>query len=126
MSIKFKPTPKRNPQNIGAEPKYYATAVSKGKTDIDGLSKIVANSSTVSRADTYAVIISLLETIVNEFSEGRSVDLGKLGKFSVSIQSEGVDKPENLTSNKIKGARINFAPGAELKVMLNNLKFAKE
>ena len=125
MSIQFKPTPKRNPQNIEADPKYYATAVSKGKTDIDVLSKLVANASTVSRADTYAVIISLLETIMNELSEGRMVDLGKLGKFAVSLQSEGAEKPEELTMKQIKGARLNFTPGTELKEMLAALKYAK-
>ena len=126
MSILFKATPKRNPQDIEAEPKYYATAVTKSKTGIDELSETVASASTVSRADTYAVIISLLETIIKEFKAGRTVDLGKLGRFTISLKSEGVEDPKDLTSAHVKDAKINFYPGKELKEMLNNLKFTKE
>ena len=126
MSISFKPTSKRNPQDVTAAPRYYATAVSKNKTDIDVLSEMVSGSSTVSRADTYAVIISLLETIIQEFKSGNTVELGKLGKFALSLQSEGVEAPEDLTSKNIKNVRINFYPGKELKNMLGNLEYSKE
>ena len=125
MSVEFKPTPKRNPQNITAEPLFYATAVSNHKTGIDELSGRVSDSSTVSRADTYAVIISLLETIIKEFKAGNTVELGKLGRFSISLQSEGVPTPEELSSNHIKGAKINFRPGVELKEMLASLSYSK-
>ena len=82
-------------------------------------------ASTVSRADTYAVIISLPDTIINEFKAGRTAEPGKPGRFAISLQGEGVEMPEDLTSNNIKGAKINFSPDIELKNMLAKLSHQK-
>jgi len=125
MSVLFKSTAKKNPQALNEPAKYYATAVNKGKSDIDYLSKLVAQASTVSKADTYAVLISLIEVITNELSQGRSVHLGMLGHFKISLQSKGADSPQQLTSDYIKKAKINYRPGQELTDMLNNLKYEK-
>ena len=106
MSISFKASAKINPQEPTAAPRYYATAVSQSKVDIDELSDLIADKSTVSRADTYAVIISMLEQVMKDLAAGRSVVLGKLGKLSISLQSEGVDTAEELTSAQIKKAKM--------------------
>lgn len=125
MSISFKANPKVNPQEPTAPPRFYATAVHKGQVHIDELSELIADKSTVSRADTYAVIISMLEQIMQDLAAGRSVVLGKLGKFSISLNSEGADTAEELTSAHIKKAKIIYRPGSELKDMLSTLKYNK-
>ena len=125
MSINIKTVAKKNPREPGAPAKYYAQAVPKGKTDIDALSKMISREGTVSRSDVYAVIISSLEAIMNELKEGRSVYLGKMGSFSISLSSEGAETPDEFTSSAIKKARIVFRPGLELKEMLKMLKYEK-
>ena len=126
MSIKFKPIARKNLKAPNDPPKFYAIAESKGKTDIDALSKLVARESTVSRTDVYAVIMSLLDAVAYELNEGRSVMLGKLGSLSVSISSEGAVTAEELSSSAIRKARIVYRPGKELKKMLTTLDFEKK
>ncbi|PKP29956.1 MAG: DNA-binding protein [Bacteroidetes bacterium HGW-Bacteroidetes-17] len=125
MSISFKAIAKKNPQSPTEPLRFYASAVSGKNVDIDELAKLIADNSTVSRADTYAVIISMLEQIMKDLAAGRSVVLGKLGKFSISLHSEGAATAEELTSAQIKKATINYRPGNELKDMLAILKFEK-
>lgn len=125
MSIAFKATQKINPQQPTAARKFYATVVHKDQVNIDELPVIIADKSTVSRADTYAVIISMLEQIMHDLAAGRSVVLGKLGKLSISVHSEGMATAEELTSLQIKKAKINYRPGVELRDMLKILKYEK-
>ena len=125
MSVKFKVIQKRNPRDITAAPKSYAIAVSDGTVDIDRLSVLVGDGSTVRQNDIYAVIIGLVNVIQGELSEGRSVNLGKLGTFSISLSSDPSDTPEEVSASNIKSARVNYRPSKELKNMLKTLSYTK-
>ena len=125
MSVLFKTTAKKNPRDLTAKPKYYATAIQRDVTTIDELSQIISSNSTMSRADVYGVVIELLERINFELKEGRSVNLDKLGRFRLALRSEGADKPEEVTSRQIKSAKIIFSPAKEMREMLNTLKYVK-
>jgi predicted histone-like DNA-binding protein len=126
MSIKYKTIARKNLQKPADPVKYYAIASASGKTDIDKLSQLIANNSTVSRTDVYAVIMGLLETVTEELAEGNTVSLGKLGSFTVNVKSDGVETAEAVTAATIKGAKIVYRPGTELKNMLKTLKFEKK
>ncbi len=126
MSIKFKPVAHKNLQNPTAPPKYYAVAEKQGITDLDDLALQIAQKSTVSRADVYAVIISFVENTIGELKAGRTVKLGKMGSFSISLSSNGMETPEDVTSQSIKKAKMLYRPGAELKEMLKSLKYEKK
>ena len=41
MSIKFKVLPKKNPQDITAPEKYYATSIANGETTLESLAEMV-------------------------------------------------------------------------------------
>jgi predicted histone-like DNA-binding protein len=125
MAVNFKVIQKKNPQDLLATPKSYAIAISNGTSDIDRLAKLVGDGSTVRQNDVYAVIIGLVNTITDELSEGRSVRLGKLGMFSISVSSEGSDTAEEVNATNIKSAKVRYRPSTELKGMLNALKFNK-
>ncbi len=123
--VNFKPVAKRNPQNFDETPKFYAYAVAKETANIDRLSELIADGSTVRQNDVYAVIIGLVNAIQGELKNGRKVTLGKLGTFSLGLSSEGVDEEEKLTASQIIKARIKYRPGNEIKDMLKTLRYAK-
>jgi predicted histone-like DNA-binding protein len=125
MAVKFRVIQKKNPQDLAAAPKSYAIAVSDGTVDIDRLSVLVGDGSTVRQNDIYAVIIGLVNVIQGELSEGRSVNLGKLGTFSIGVSSNGSDTEEEVTASNIKNAKVNYRPGKELKNMLKTLSYTK-
>ncbi|MBE0650640.1 MAG: HU family DNA-binding protein, partial [Bacteroidales bacterium] len=80
----------------------------------------------VSRTDVYAVIMGLLETVADELADGNTVSLGKLGTFTVNLKSDSAETADAVTAATIKGAKIVYRPGAELKDMLKTLKFEKK
>jgi predicted histone-like DNA-binding protein len=125
MSVKFKTIKRKNLQDPTAPPKNYAIVNSQEVTDIDGLAALISDKSTISRPDVYAVIIAMLEVIVKELAAGRAVKLGKLGTFSVSLSSEGIEATEEVTAALIKKARVIYRPGMEIKDMLKILKYEK-
>ena len=126
MSIKFKAVQKPNLKNMAEPPKFYASAASSGKCDIDKLSRIISKNSTVSRTDVYAVIMGLLDAITDELADGNTIYMGKLGSFNVTVKSEGAVTADEWTGAAIKSAKIVYRPGAELKNMLKTLSFEKK
>ncbi|WP_040491603.1 HU family DNA-binding protein [Xanthomarina gelatinilytica] len=123
--VKIKSITKRNPQDLLAPERYYAQAVYSGSVDLNELAYFASKQSTVSKADCYAVIISLLELITYNLSEGKIVRMGDLGNFRVSVSSVGQDLEEDLTTAAVKKAKILFSPGADLNAMLKSLKYSK-
>ena len=125
MSILFKSIQRRNPQDVEAAKKHYAIAVNRGTTNLKQLAGLLGDGSTTRRADVYAVLVGLVEEIKKELSAGRSVKLGDLGSFSISLKSLEVPTLEEVTSSVIKGNKINYRPSAELKDTLKVLKYEK-
>ncbi len=125
MSAKFKVIPRKNLQNNELPPKYYPIVKSIGRISLRELSKKIARNSTVSRADVIAVIESFIDSIPEELSAGNIVDLGALGSFSLKINCEGSDSPEEVTSANIKKQAIRFNPSGELKGLVNEIQFEK-
>ena len=123
--VKFKPVVKRNPQDTEAPNKFYAQAVADGYVDLNELAHFASKQSTVSKADCYAVLISLLELVVYHLDQGKIVRLGELVSFRMSVSSEGQDLADDLTSSAIKKAKIIFSPGMDLKGMLKTVRFTK-
>ena len=81
--------------------------------------------STVNTGDIYGVIATLIKVIAYELKYGRVIRLGDLGAFYLSIQSEGVDSPEELTSANIHRAVLRFRSGRKIREILRNLRFEK-
>jgi predicted histone-like DNA-binding protein len=125
MSVNYKPVPKRNPAKQGDAPKFYAQVVTSGDMSIRQLAKQVSAISTISTADTMAVIEAFLEVIPQALSDGKIVRLGDFGSFSLQVSSEGsVDAPA-VSKNQIKKVSVKFRPGKEFANVTNAIEFTK-
>ena len=125
MSVKFKVVSRRNPQDIAAPEKFYASAIGDGETDLDVLARAISIQCTVTEADCYAVLVSLEFNIINELEQGRIVKLGRVGSFQVGISSEGKVTAEEVNSNAIIKNRIRFRPGKRLRSFLKDVTYKK-
>lgn len=126
MSVKFKVVSRKNPQDIAAPEKFYATAIADGEIDLERLAELIAYQCTVTEADCYAVLLSLEHNTISELNQGRIVRLGRLGSFQIGVSSEGKDTSEEVTSASIIKNRIIFRPGKKLRNMLTTLGYRKE
>lgn len=126
MPIKFKAIERGQPGVVGGgERKFYASANVTGEVTIEGLTKRIEKISTVSGADIRAVLYALVDVSVDEMADGKIVRLGDLGYFRVSISSEGVTEQNEVTADIIKGGKVIFTPGKEIKKMLETLTYQK-
>ncbi|MDR3118283.1 MAG: HU family DNA-binding protein [Mediterranea sp.] len=93
--------------------KWYPEAVIVGHpVTTDHIADRLAAMSTVSRADTYAVLKDLAGVLADYMAEGRSVRLEGLGTFRYTAVTagKGVDDPEKVSASQITDVRVRFTP----------------
>ena len=125
MAVKYTVSERGNPLQPQQPKKWYANAKSTGDTTLRALGKEIAARSTVSPADTQAVLVALTEVLVQNLAEGRIVRLGDFGAFQVSVSSEGAETEAKFNTSLIKGSKVVFRPGIDIKEMQKNLKYEK-
>jgi len=126
MSIQIKVVERGQPGVAGGgTKKYYASPVHGKEVSLDGLTRGIEKTSTVSGADIRAVLYAMVEEAVIGLSEGRIIRLGDLGSLRITINSEGRNTPEEVTATAVKKAGVIFTPGKKLQEMLKNGKVFK-
>ena len=125
MAVNYKPVPKRNPSKQEEAPKFYAQVVSAGDMTVRQLVKQISSISTVSAADTMAVIEAFLEVVPMALADGKIVRLGDFGSFSLAVNSDGAVDALALSKNQIKKVSVRFRPGKEFTNVTNAAEFTK-
>ena len=126
MPVKYNVVERKNLLDKTAAPKFYTSAKADGEISLKALAKEIAqNSTTVSDTDVLAVLNDLTKVLVRHLSEGEIVKLGDFGNFQITLTSEGAPSAEKFTASHIKGNKIQFRPGADLRDMLKTVKYAK-
>lgn len=127
MAILYKAAERANPIQPDEPRKFYATATGRKPTDLKTIAKSISDkSTTVSHVDVHAVLLALTDEIRDRLLNGENVYLGDLGYFTVTLQSKGVEKPEDVNSSLIEGVRVRFNPGKDLEAGLASAEFKKE
>ena len=93
--------------------KWYPKAVQVDQPfTTDEVADRLAQISTVSRADVYAVLKELPGVMADMMAQGRSVRLDSLGTFRYTINAErqGVDTAEEVSDAQIVGVRVRYTP----------------
>lgn len=125
MSIKIKSVARKNPQDLTAPPKYYAQAVNQGEISLNQLSVLIAQMSTVSKADVYAVLIALTDVVPVQLEEGKIVRLGEMGSFSIGLNSYPSELEEKVSAASVKKLNLRFRPSIELKKKVDAFSVSK-
>jgi len=125
MSIKINVIERKNPRDLAAPVKFYASTQNQGSIGLEGLSKQIAMISTVSKADIYAVLISLTEIIPQSLEDGKIVKLGSLGSFRVALNSEASDTAEEVTIRNVKQLKLRYRPTNEIKKIVEDFPLEK-
>lgn len=112
-----------NPQDVNADNKFYAKAISQGTIDFERLAYLVSNQCTVRESDCYAVLRALEHNVMDELKQGKVVQLGGIGNFQVGVSSHGELDTETVSGNSVKKAHMNFRPGTKLRDMLEIVKY---
>ena len=124
-NVTYSVSPRINPRDKEAAPKYYGHVQAKGDVSIREMAEHIQASCTVTKSDVYAVLVALEDVIIDALKGGEIVRLGDIGSFQIGISSKGAVTEEDYSDSLIKQARITFRPGLPLKGILSNLSFEK-
>lgn len=92
---------------------WYPQSVTVGKpVTTDEVARRLAIESTVSPADTYAVLKALGGVLADFMANGRTVKLEGLGTFyyTAAATGNGMTDPDKVTAAQITGVRVRFIP----------------
>jgi predicted histone-like DNA-binding protein len=126
MAVTYVLTQKGNPGNPDAPKKFYAQAKNREELTFRKLSKEIAEgSTTVSDTGVLAVLNDLTKILKRHLSNGEIVRFGDFGSFQVALTSEGAETEAKFNASLIKGGKVTFRSGVDLKEMLATLKYEK-
>ena len=124
-NVTYSVSPRINPRDKEAAPKFYGHVQASGDIDIREMSERIQATCTVHKSDVFAVLVALEDVIVEALKSGEIVRLGDLGSLQIGISSKGAETEEDYSESLIKKTRINFRPGSALVGILGNLTFSK-
>jgi predicted histone-like DNA-binding protein len=125
MAVKFKVVERGNPLKPTDPKKFYASTLADGEISLREISKKGAAMSTVNPADFFASNEILIQVLCSELAAGKIVRLGDFGYFQLIGKSKGELKATDVNAKSIDGIKVQFRPGKEVKLMLNNVEFVK-
>ena len=125
MTVKYNVVERGNPSKPADPKKYYPSIVSSGRLTLRQLAGEISKISTVSSADTMAVLEALLSTIPTELAKGNVVELGDFGNFWLKANSEGADTAGVVRASQITTLTARFNPGNEFKKVLATIENEK-
>ena len=125
MSLRYVNAQLRNPQDPSAPRKFYLIEKSVGNVDRDYLIKDMVRNTSLTAMEAATGIDYLFNAIPRFLELGFTVQLGAMGYFKVTIKSEGSDTQEEATPEKIKGMRLRFVPGANIRKQVNGFSVEK-
>lgn len=111
--IKYKSIARKNPKT--GVVKYYAAVSETFPMTLDDLCERIADGTTVTRSAVKAVISALERHITLALQDGRSVRLGDLGSFHITITSSPSDTSDEVNDSKITGIHVNFSKSGRLR-----------
>ena len=114
--IQFKPVQHKNP--ITKEVKWYPQVVAGHPLLLDEVAERISLSSTVTEHDVKAVLSALQEQVIFALREGRSVRLGDLGSFRVTLAGTGAATADEVTVSSVSGLRVRFSRSSRLRTTI--------
>ena len=113
-----------NPMEQEESLKAYARAQMSELMSFDKFIQHIADHNGVyTRGTVQGVITDMCQCLVEQLLEGKKVQLGVLGDFWVSLNSECTNTIAEFTSKNIKAVNILFTPGPDFENLIGRAEF---
>lgn len=112
--------------------KYFAKAVSHGEVTLKEIAEKAFENSPVSEGTVVAVVADLQKIMKEKLADGQTIVLPGIGRFSLRVESVGVDNPKQFklrrhitriicgflpSGRRVQGRRISYDFSEDVKVM---------
>ena len=127
MQVNYSVSPRINPQDKDAAPKYYAKMQASGSVDFDTLAQEISYATTLTDGDVSNVLRALVTQLKKHLADGKIVKLDGFGSFQFQISGKGAATEKDYRTSLIQKVRIQFKPGRLIREVLNlsTLSFQK-
>jgi predicted histone-like DNA-binding protein len=127
MGIKYKIMSTRQP-GAGKDGKEISFPKLTGtqQMDLRNVARTLAERTTLSEADVYAVVVGLTDLIPEMLSQGYTIKLDRLGTFRLHARVTPSDHPDKVTVRNIKEFTLSFRPDNEVKKALQSTVATKQ
>lgn len=115
-----------NPNNAEEPKKAYAYLQSRSQFGIDEIADhMVSHGCNYDRADIVAIIMKLVSCTRELLSDGYRIQLGDLGSFHLTCNSEGAESLRAFSRSNIKSINVRFKPSGRFTLELGNISLHK-
>jgi predicted histone-like DNA-binding protein len=115
MAIFYNLIRRKNPRDLSAPEKVYASVITSGKAELADLAAEIAENTTINAAEVEAALKLLEPAVIRRLSAGQSAGLGGLCTFYPRISSEGAESEEAFNANThIRKVGVSVRPGKAL------------
>lgn len=127
MPINISVSPRINPRDKEAAPKFYGKVQTSGTINFDTLAEDIAYATTLTDGDVSNVLRALVKQIKKHLADGKIVNLDGLGTFQFQISGKGAVTEKDYSTALIKKVRIQYRPGRLVREVQNltTLQFKK-
>jgi len=127
MPIHYSVSPRINPRDKEAAPKFYGKVQASGTVSFDTLAEDIAYATTLTDGDVSNVLRALVKQIKKHLADGKIVNLEGLGSFQFQLSGSGAITEKDYSTSLIKKMRIQYRPGRLVREVQNltTLSFKK-
>ena len=122
MAMKLKKVERTNLANRDQK-LWYLTKDAGRAIYLDEIAEDIQGRSAMTKGDILSVLSNLVQVLPAHLKKGDSVRLGSFGSFRLSISSTGAESAAALSANDVKGARVVFVAGTELKKAISDVSY---
>jgi nucleoid DNA-binding protein len=125
MAIRYIIRAIANPKKEDDPKKFYVQARALGFVDRNELLKQMVENTSLTDREADTALEYLFRAIPHFLKMGMTVQMGSLGYFHVTIQSEGSVNPMDAGPDKILRKCLKFVPGKKIREEINDLPVQK-
>jgi predicted histone-like DNA-binding protein len=115
MPIFYNKVQKVDPRNPGAPKLWYPVVKSTKLVGEKELAKKLTQETTLNEKEAEMAVHQLFKSIPELLKTSHTVQLGELGSFRVTAETESSANEEEVNASKIKKLRVRFVESNELK-----------
>jgi len=121
IAIIYDKVAKKSPQDKSV--KWYASVKTIKQVDDKEVARLIADETTLNPKEAEMAIAQLEKVKLNLLKGGYSVKMGDWASFSVSVNSRGVEKQEEVSANLIEKVNVNCRFSPSFKERLGKAEF---
>ena len=104
---------KNNIKRSSSYGKYFAKTVSQGEVNLHQLAEEASRNTTLKKSDVVAVVTEIEDMMRQRLRDGHTIVLDGIGRFSLRVESDGVDRPQDFNlRHHIRRIICRFLPAS--------------